>query len=937
MNIAHRDKIVVLGFLSHFPFAGVAWQTLHYLVGFQRLGYDVYYVEAHGCAPGKLMQSEVDDGPARAATYIAEIMRRFDLNDRWAYHSLYPEARYFGMSETQLRDLYRSAALIINLHGSHLPTPELTATNRLVYLETDPVAIQVALDQQHQETVDYLAPHCAFFTYGENLGNSDCLVPAPQRFKFLPTRQPVVMDFWDNHGPGDATTFTTIGNWRQPWREVKFKGEVYRWSKHFEFHKLIDLPGRVRQPFELALSSYTGDDQRILESKGWRVRRALDFSCDLNAYRRYIAESRGEFTVAKDQNVRLRSGWFSDRAATYLAAGRPVITQQTGFSNILPTGEGLFAFSSMEEIVLAVEATNADYDRHRRAAWTIAREYFSHEVVLTRLLRDLGISTSPGRQHLEPKSEPAAGLTSSAGVSLGDVSGGGTPPESAAEDGGAPIERRFIETTRRQFALVSRSAPIQGGEVRGEENPWRGPEVLSREPPFCAPAPSPLPHALVLTPTSRWPTRLPEDTVQTALALPTPAAARGCPEPQRACADAFDREGVFQPKELADDGIRAPAGKRASIIIVTHNGLLYTKMCLASLLLNFWEPEDELIIVDNASTDNTPDYLRDLKRLNPFVRLLLNEHNCGFAMANNQGLAQATGDVLILLNNDTILPRGWRDPLLGWLDDPIIGMVGPVTNRTCNEAQIDAPYRTYAELEQFACDHMQKHSGEGSDIGMLAMFCVAMRREVFERVGSLDEQFEVGMFEDDDYARRLRQAGFKIVCAEDVFVHHFGQASMGELCGSGDYDRVLEANRRRFEEKWGITWQPHARRITPEYQRLRIRIQETVARRLPSGATVIVVSKGDEELLRLNGQRGWHFPQADDGQYANMYPADSAGAISHLEKLRAKGAGFLLIPKPAVWWLDHYGEFKEHLERHYRLAVRDEEACQIFDLGGANG
>ena len=220
---------------------------------------------------------------------------------------------------------------------------------------------------------------------------------------------------------------------------------------------------------------------------------------------------------------------------------------------------------------------------------------------------------------------------------------------------------------------------------------------------------------------------------------------------------------------------------------------------------------------------------------------------------------------------------------------------------------------------------------------MLAMFCVAMRREVFERVGSLDEQFEVGMFEDDDYARRLRQAGYKIVCAEDVFVHHFGQASMGELCGSGDYDRVLEANRRRFEEKWGITWQPHARRITPEYQRLRLRIQETVARRLPSGATVIVVSKGDEELLRLNGQRGWHFPQADDGQYANMYPADSAGAISHLEKLRAKGAGFLLIPKPAVWWLDHYGEFKEHLERHYRLAVRDEEACQIFDLGGANG
>src|SRR5436190_8967224 len=167
MNIRQQEKIVVLGFLSHFPVAGVAWQTIHYLIGFQRLGYDVYYVEAHGCHPGKLMQKETDDGPARAAAYIASIMERFGMDSRWAYHSIY-EARYFGLSALELKELYRSAALIINLHGSHLPTPELTETNRLVYLETDPVDVQIDLYQKKQETINYLAPHCAFFTYGEN-------------------------------------------------------------------------------------------------------------------------------------------------------------------------------------------------------------------------------------------------------------------------------------------------------------------------------------------------------------------------------------------------------------------------------------------------------------------------------------------------------------------------------------------------------------------------------------------------------------------------------------------------------------------------------------------------------------------------------------------------------------------------------------------------
>ena len=175
-------------------------------------------------------------------------------------------------------------------------------------------------------------------------------------------------------------------------------GEVYHWSKHHEFLKFLDLPNETSQEFELALSSYEAPDREMLEAHGWKVRPALEFSGDPHAYRRYIVTSRGEWTVAKDQNVRLRSGWFSDRAATYLAAGRPVITQETGFSNVLRTGNGLFAFSSMEEILEAIAKINADYAQQSRAAVETAREFFDAGPVLTRLLEQAGVSL-PRRSH----------------------------------------------------------------------------------------------------------------------------------------------------------------------------------------------------------------------------------------------------------------------------------------------------------------------------------------------------------------------------------------------------------------------------------------------------------------------------------------------------------------------------------------------------------
>jgi hypothetical protein len=386
-----RKKIVLLGMMTKIPVAGAVWGTVQYLLGFQRLGYDVYYVEAHARTPSMLMEeADKDHGSAKAAAFLDKVLRRFDLGNQWAYHALHANGRCYGMSEGQLKELYRSAALLINYHGGTEPLPEHSATGRLVYLETDPVQLEIELYNNDQQAIRFLEPHCAFFTWGLNYGNPDCHVPLCERFPFRRTYPPIVLDLWQPHAGSAGEAFTTIGNWRQ-WNTVRFRGEIYHWSKHLEFLKFLDLPHHTKQAFEVALSSYEPEDRRLLETKGWRVRHALEFSRDLDAYRQYIGRSRGEFTVAKDQNVRLRSGWFSERSAQYLATGRPVITQETGFSNALPTGQGLFSFLTMAEAMQAVETVNADYELNRQAASSIAREYFSHEVVLPRMLAEVGL------------------------------------------------------------------------------------------------------------------------------------------------------------------------------------------------------------------------------------------------------------------------------------------------------------------------------------------------------------------------------------------------------------------------------------------------------------------------------------------------------------------------------------------------------------------
>jgi len=386
-----KGKIIVFGILFWYPLAGVTYQFLHYLIGLRRLGYDAYYVEDSG---RYVYSPKLGDFPEDASdniAAIAPILEAHGFRDKWAFRGAYEGGQCYGMSEGQIHRLYRDADAFLNVTGAQELRDEHLAIKRRIYVESDPFKMQALAAQGEQDVIKMLGEHDTLFSFGENLGAADCTVKI-DGFQWLPTRQPVAIELWDNpyniRRQGEA--YNTITTWSNKGRQVVYEGETYYWTKDREFMRVIDLPRRRDVPFEMATE--VGEDvKRLLGDNGWRQIGAVPISEDIDRYRAYIQRSRGEFTVARDQYVRPRTGWFSDRSACYLAAARPVITQETGFSKFLPTGKGLFGFSGMDDVLAAIDEIESDYEGNCRAAREIADEYFAAEKVVGSLMERAGL------------------------------------------------------------------------------------------------------------------------------------------------------------------------------------------------------------------------------------------------------------------------------------------------------------------------------------------------------------------------------------------------------------------------------------------------------------------------------------------------------------------------------------------------------------------
>jgi len=384
-----KGRVIVFGIAFWYPLAGVTYQFLHYLLGLRRLGYDVYYVEDSGRWVYDPRINDLSPDAGGNVDAVASVLEAHGFGGHWAFRGNYPDGRCYGMEESALMRLYREADVMLNVTGAQEIRDEHRDCPRRVYVESDPFASQVRVAQGDAATVDALDAHDTHFSFGENIGLEGCQVPVG-RYDWLPTRQPVVMDLWDTEPSRPEAAYTTITTWHNKGKAVEFEGDTYHWTKDREFEHFIDLPRRRPQRFELAVSA-NDDARRRLTAHGWDQIDSVHVSGDTDRYRSYIGQSRAEFTVARDQYVRPSTGWFSDRSACYLAAGRPVITQETGFSRVLPTGDGLFAFHTMEDILAAVDAIETDYAGQCRSARDLAAEYFSAETVVASLMERAGL------------------------------------------------------------------------------------------------------------------------------------------------------------------------------------------------------------------------------------------------------------------------------------------------------------------------------------------------------------------------------------------------------------------------------------------------------------------------------------------------------------------------------------------------------------------
>lgn len=388
-----RLRIIVAGMAAQYPVGGVAWDYLQYPIGLARLGHDVVYHEDTWCWPYDPLERSMTDDHSYSAAYLDDFFERYapELSDRWHYLHLHETS--CGMSRATFDDFARGADLFLNVSGGSFFPEALSPSCLKVFLDSDPGYNQIILSERPawSENVDRwcagVRAHDRHFTYAENFGSADCAMPAAG-IAWKKTRMPVVPDLWDarREAVKPDAPWSTVMTWNVFKGKLEYCGVEYR-GKAEEFAKIADLPRRTGRRFRVAVGG-TEAPLAALAARGWTAEDGPAATLTAQDYQDYIAASRGEVSVAKNVYVALRTGWFSTRSACYLAASRPVVVQDTGFTNILPTGRGLHAFLTADDAAAAIEAVEADYDAEMQAARDVAAAHFDARDVLSRLIDD---------------------------------------------------------------------------------------------------------------------------------------------------------------------------------------------------------------------------------------------------------------------------------------------------------------------------------------------------------------------------------------------------------------------------------------------------------------------------------------------------------------------------------------------------------------------
>jgi hypothetical protein len=374
-------RIVLGGYIVGYPLGGMTWHHLNYLLGLVELGHEVTFLEdgAYHSPWNPLTDSNGD--PTYGIDYLEKTTAAVGLNIPWHYRYGKFSA---GLSIDEMQQTLRSADLFIAVSGV-TPTAWYPVPRRSLVIDTDPVFTQIRLARD-ADFLEYYKSFSHQATFGRLIGTTDCALPTCG-LNWIPTNQPVSLAYWPVTPIAKGSHLSTIGKWEHSAdRHLEFAGKSYLSSKRSEYERLLDLPRRAGHTIELGMASMPRADIERYESHGWRHVDATQSSIDVDTFRRYVQSSLGEFSVAKQIYAGVPSGWFSDRSSAFLASGRPVVVQATGFEKWLPTGEGLHAFTALDEAVEAVRKVHDYAERESAAARAIAERYLDARVVLRELL-----------------------------------------------------------------------------------------------------------------------------------------------------------------------------------------------------------------------------------------------------------------------------------------------------------------------------------------------------------------------------------------------------------------------------------------------------------------------------------------------------------------------------------------------------------------------